>query len=291
MTAWVLSGTVSPMLDLLWCNPWRPADAWWQRAIGIIGHGHAGTSSRLDTLPGRSWIRRAEEYLHACCTAKSRRERRELSIRYPAMYQAHQVYSQARPQYRHLRSAIEARLLARQTSAEIAALHGCHTDTVDAYEALYFNVRDRLDYSDFVQNCLLNPLVLGRTTALDRGTFWKLFGYAGGPLMLDAVMAELPKASRVKRRKNAQKNMDATAVWLVKLKAALAALSLAVGSDTEVFLIRTLVKYIKLERTTAARDQATSSIEDNLAAMLAVFPYATVEGESGQALATAGIGG
>ncbi len=104
-------------------------------------------------------------------------------------------------------------------------------------------------------------------------------------------MAELPKASRVKRRKNAQKNMDATAVWLVKLKAALAALSLAVGSDTEVFLIRTLVKYIKLERTTAARDQATSSIEDNLAAMLAVFPYATVEGESGQALATAGIGG
>jgi len=104
-------------------------------------------------------------------------------------------------------------------------------------------------------------------------------------------MAELRTSSRDQSPRDVAEYMDEVAIGLVKLKTALAAMSLPVESATEVFLIRSLIKRIQLERTSAAKDQPTSSIEDGIAEMLAGFRRATAELESGQALATARVGG
>jgi len=291
MNNWTLPTTVPPMMELIWGHPWRSPDAWWQRAIGIIGHEHLPASARIDTYPGRRWIRRAEKYLQAICTANTRRAWQEVALRYPAIYQAHQLYEEAQPKYRNMRRAIEARILARQTDAEIAALQGCSSNTVEAYEALFFNVRKRLKHSDYVNNCLLNPLLLSEATASDRGTHWKVVGYSCGPLMLDAFMAELPKSARAMRSKDVPQCLDGATIGLVKLKAALSAMAITVESNTDLFLVRSLSKQLKLERTTAAKEQSTSSIEDNIAEIMAAFRCAIADRERGQTSAAAGLGG
>lgn len=112
------------------------------------------------------WIQHAEESLAGIRTTKAGRAQRELSLRHPAIYQAHELFEETGPKFRNLRWASKARLLARQTYAEIAELHGCTVEAVEAYAALFFNVRERLGASDSINNCLLNPLLWSPTTPL-----------------------------------------------------------------------------------------------------------------------------
>ena len=83
---------------------------------------------------------------------------------------------------------VEARLLAGQTNAEIADRLGLGGDTVEAYEAIFFAVRDRLAASDWVAACLLGVNLFEGFDAADSELVMKILGYHGGPFVLDAYL-------------------------------------------------------------------------------------------------------
>lgn len=79
---------------------------------------------------------------------------------------------------------VEARILARQTSAEIGLLTSVPPEVVSAYEALFFQVRDRLDARDWIT---VRVIGLGMSQQPDPAAVFKLFAYLGGPMVLESA--------------------------------------------------------------------------------------------------------
>ncbi len=78
---------------------------------------------------------------------------------YPEMCWALRLYEQR--DYEKLRWTIEARILARQTNDEIAQSCGCMPEMIEYYEALFFNVRARLDSPDFIMTKVVDVSPVG----------------------------------------------------------------------------------------------------------------------------------
>ena len=85
-----------------------------------------------------------------------------------------------------LRLEVEARLLARQGYAEVAARCGLGTDAVEAYERAFFAVADRLDASDYIEVVVVGTSWLGGV--LDPHEVTRRVAYRGGPIMLEAAL-------------------------------------------------------------------------------------------------------
>jgi hypothetical protein len=85
------------------------------------------------------------------------------------------------------RSELEARILARQIDAEIAAAMRIPPGTVAAYEAAFFNVRDRLGHPYYILLQAI-PNHVDKLIDGDAATVLKLFGYFVGPVALDVML-------------------------------------------------------------------------------------------------------
>jgi hypothetical protein len=87
------------------------------------------------------------------------------------------------------RCAIEARILANQSPADIAHAERISPQTALAYEDMFFDVRDRLSFHDFISGRVLE---IGRAVdPSETGRIWNMFSYHGGKLVLDALMDDL----------------------------------------------------------------------------------------------------
>ena len=112
---------------------------------------------------------------------------RRLARENPAMYEAHALYHA--PTKRRLRFSIEARILARQTNREIASSMGCAPTTIKAYAALFFDVRTRLEHTDYINHVVLGESVSGGRGEPDYAQLWKRVAYYYGPHVLDALLS------------------------------------------------------------------------------------------------------
>jgi hypothetical protein len=84
---------------------------------------------------------------------------------------------------------LEARILARQTDEEIGSRLGVPTPVIEAYESLFFAVRDKLQASDWIMCDAIGPRIYEGLGEGDLDLIWKLWAYRGGPLVLDALIA------------------------------------------------------------------------------------------------------
>ena len=104
--------------------------------------------------------------------------------------EAHKLFFAADIEQRHV---VEARLLTSETFAEIAARFATEAPVIDCFEKLFFNVRDRLTNTDWIVKVIKGPEDHtpsrdGSPTAAERAHIYKLFGFFGGPKVLDAVV-------------------------------------------------------------------------------------------------------
>jgi len=90
------------------------------------------------------------------------------------------------------REVLQARILAGQDDYSIYSYSGLPLASVDWYEKLYFNVRDRLPFKDYIFTTVLRDFAIHQApTESDvayAGMLYKLFGYFGGPVVLDAII-------------------------------------------------------------------------------------------------------
>lgn len=131
------------------------------------------------------WVAEIWHFLQRYDTARTELQKSRLFTANPGLYYAYQLYSS--PDER-TRLTIEARILAGMDDESIAELYGTLPSTIAWYEMVFFNVRDRLNSRDWVQRIVLIPAILRGIEGRDEDAAWKLFGYFGGPAVLDALM-------------------------------------------------------------------------------------------------------
>lgn len=90
------------------------------------------------------------------------------------------------------KSELEARILARESFDDIAKKMGLTKEAIVYYEAVFFNVTDKLDSPSYI---LHHALDSDFPTSLNfESGFWKFYGYWCGPKILDLLIyRNIPK--------------------------------------------------------------------------------------------------
>src|SRR5262249_33481522 len=120
-------------------HPLRPPAWRWLRAADLWEQGGEPSTSWDDP-----WVRKALRLHRALHQEKNLQKRTQLS----ALFQAYQLYCDESL----LRCEVEARLLTDEPLAQIAAKCGTTPTVINAYQQLFFCVRDRLGATGYIMN-------------------------------------------------------------------------------------------------------------------------------------------
>jgi hypothetical protein len=251
-------------------NPFRPLHWRWERA------GEAIKERSLSRNNDGVWVRRAYRFRRHLQTSQGEAALAILADEMPDLYWAHQLYvkktsaGDTASQEGHLTGEIEARLLADQSHAAIADRFGIEAGTITAYEAIFFNVSDRLKHKSYIVHNAIGGRVHHGAQERDVVVLWKLFGYFYGPAMLDALCEMVVNPTRPEPGAGLLPTMvDATHDTITR-RALLAAQTMKLNGFNEVDLITAFLKISEQGRGSGTGNTSggTATYTENVHAML-----------------------
>jgi hypothetical protein len=221
-------------------NPFRPVDWRWRRA-GDIMENDRPLSLPLDD----DWVALAVRLVASLRGRQEEGAGRRLARSEPALLAAHALYA-GPPSF--MRAEVEARLLTEEPFALVAEKCGTTAAVVEAYESLFFCVRDRPHAGDYVLGQAVGPKAYAGLREDDVGVILKTYAHAGGPHLLDALVGYYRHPPVVPERPELL-GADARKELRTKLliKASVVARTLPVGDATlrKAALIREAVDVIR----------------------------------------------
>jgi hypothetical protein len=164
-------------------------------------------------------------------------------------------------------------ILAGASDEFIANRLGADPGVIEAYEALFFNIRARLDQSLYIVNIVLGESVARGVQERQYDLLWKLFAYHGGIHTLDAIMQRAARLEKPTDPDQVPQFFQDFAVNTMKQKAAVATLTVPVNTNTQMQLIDSFVKYVEIEKNSKSAAEAHTSIVTNIGAMLTSLPF------------------
>ena len=198
--------------------------------------------------------------------------RRDLFPKNPGLYYAYETYLQ--PDGDNIRSVVEARVLAQQTDEEIADRTHTIPDDVKWYESLFFNIRDRIDNSDYIDTQIIGNISRIGLQNVTYDLLLKFFGYYGGPIVLEEIKSAFD-GSIVKPdpgQSSVNFFMQVTQKGIIR-QAAEAVNPMDVNRYNVSGLIETAT-HLMLELDKAQSGEAVrTNLEENIAAVLSAIPW------------------
>jgi hypothetical protein len=161
-------------------NPLRPVDWRWRRATGLVDGGELLSP---ETDDGK--VRDAARFVTAWRGCEDEGDRARLAREVPALYGAHQLYLASGP---FEKWEVEARLLTDEPYAQIGGKRSLDPQVVEAFHNVFFDVRDRLHAEGYILHVVIGPKAHTGLTESDIDVILKMFAYAGGPLVVDALV-------------------------------------------------------------------------------------------------------
>jgi|TARA_R110000824_G_scaffold111917_5_gene260768 hypothetical protein len=193
-------------------------------------------------------------------------ERLKLFPKNPGLYYAYEIANHVDEDLKHV---IEARILAKQSNKAIAARAGVTPDTVEWYEKVFFNVRDRLSNRDYISKQVIGPTVGSGLPNLTTEMTAKFFGYFGGPIVLDFVVegydagAPLPK-----RPEDLQEYFDHYFASTLRRRSAAAINVFEINRFNVMQLFEVHARLIEAAQKAELGGLAKTSLEENVGALL-----------------------
>lgn len=261
----------------------------WERVLDMCDRAPVpGRCTRHDD----AFVREARAFLLRWRAYAGQPERREeLFWQHGGLYHAFEIHERSDEEPEGALT-VQARLLARQSSEEIAALTGLLPETVDWYEALFFGVRDRIDQRDWVTKQVLVPAAMRNMDVRDRGItlsrtdgaetpfalpFYdvtlKLFAYFGGAPLLDFMLTGFKHQQRVTDPRDVDGFLDSYLTSAVKRRAVMAAATFDVNQFNVMQLIELSARLMEIERNAELGSAAKTSIETHVLSMLNELPW------------------
>lgn len=173
-----------------------------------------------------SYVRTYRQFLIRWRNTEEDEEKTFLFPQAPSLYYAQHWHYHPDPEWRTL---LQARILTRASDQDIAEAFGTLPDSVFWYETIFFNVRDRLNCHDWIVKSILGTALTrsthrdGSLTDQQRDLVYKLFGYFGGPLVLNVMISGFDAASFPKKSSEIANWFDNSLKMLLRSRAAAAA--------------------------------------------------------------------
>ena len=259
-------------------NPFRTTCWRWQRAQEIVEGDGPATTRRRDGVDGYKWINKAVNFINDYNACSNDSQKAVLADRRADIFWAHWAWlATANPQ----RHSIEAHILARETDDEIAWRCGTQSGVIEAYEALFFNVREKLQHKQYVLHCVMGEAIQRGISERDYDLLWKMYGYFIGPHILDALESKFSNPVWCGSPDAVGAAVLDDAVGTLKLKAAVATKTIPVNSHTQLALLEQFTKFVEVERSTDSAGKSQEQILEHISAMMTTLPF-NVGGRSPQ---------
>lgn len=255
-------------VDFLPANPFRPAAWRWQYAVALAS-GELQPDRKLD-----EWVRRAIRFQQARAKATTPAAESQLAYRFSDIYWATRLWDDIGDKSRKLlKTELEARVLANDDRDRIAERIGTTEEVIAAYEKLFFDVAGKLKNRSYIMHCVIGPSLHHGLSERDYDVIWKMFGYAGGPLVLDVFVETVAQTTFPTDRSQVSGFISGMAHDALRRKAAIAAHTIQVNNFSSIELITHFLKLVELERAEAGGTAGTgqASFLDNVAAMMDGF--------------------
>lgn len=250
-------------------NPLRPPDWRWRRAMSILEANGTPASRRRDSPVGFKWINRATAFLRERARCQNDTELAVLAERRPEIFWAYWVWNSQNP----IKHAIEAHILARGTDYTIGYRCNMPPKVIDAYESLFFNVRDKLQHRSYILNCVIGPAIHRGLSEREYDLLWKLYGYFLGPCIVDALESKFVNTAWCSNPAALGAAVMDDAIGTLKLKAAIATKTVQVNHQTQLALMEAFTKFVEIERSTDSAGKAQEQILDHISAMMTTLPF------------------
>jgi hypothetical protein len=246
-----------PFPSLSRLNLLRPPDWRIQRAYEILQQ-----NARASKLHDDNFVVRLKEFLLWRLVAETASDLLHLRIEMPDLFLAFEFHERSEPR---LLWVLEARVLAGQAPAAIAAKIGIPPEAVSAYIHAYFDVGERLNCDDFIRQEVLSPLMKNGTSV---EYIWKQVAYDHGP----AAFEELVSAGN-RKKVPAVNAGDADEVFrgLLRHKLTVAVHSLDPASHASTCEL--LHAYVHLARQQRDDSPELTDIERHVKAMMDSIPW------------------
>jgi hypothetical protein len=233
----------------------------WLRAGRLLELGLRWSRRRDDTQ-----VRRAKLYQAALRRCRCAADRERLERRLPDVAGAVAIH-EGEPTTRW---AVEARLLAGEPIEDIACKTVLTPRAVSMFEALFFNVSDKLENRGYLIHIAVGLYPTPREP--DPGLVWRLFGLLGGPVVLDALIdGDYGSPDRPE---------DERFLDELGLKLAVAFKFLPVDATTVPRLIRLYLRLRQAELAAEKAHRAAVDLMPNIRTMLAGVPWFQPNGQS-----------
>lgn len=193
----------SNILSLCLDSPSRPPDWRWQLANRMLASGQRPIPRQDD-----SWVHRAYDLARAAQQARAadefairawHRQACKLDPKAKGLLHAWEIYEKTNValEDRTARFDLEARILALQPCDEIYNYMLMGREAVVAYEAVFFNVTDRLVNQGWIEHFVFGPDYHKRLNDQNYAIFWKVAAYFGGTYVLNEMVRKcsMDKAS------------------------------------------------------------------------------------------------
>jgi len=258
-------------LHTLASNPFRVTDWRWQRAAAIVDRPSQTrpASRRVDGTDSYKWINHAVRFQREYTAAAARSDLESVADRRPAIFWAYNIWLSDNP----IKTIIESHILARSDDRYIAFRCNTTPETIRAYEALFFNVRQKLHHRSYILNCVIGPEVHGGISEREYRLLWKLYGYFLGPHIIDALEAKFVNPIWCSAVEDLNAAVMDDAISTLKFKAAVAAKTIPVNQYTQLAILETFTKFIEIERNTDGAGKAQEQILGHISAMMTTLPF------------------
>jgi hypothetical protein len=154
--------------------------------------------------------------------------RRAVCRELPHVHKAHELHFKSDPETRQI---LQAWLLTREEFSDIGDRVATESAVVEHFEQLFFNVRDRLDCSGWIAKVIRGPrssstLNCETKWELERGIFYRMIAFYGGPIALNALISGGTLGERPKSVEDIIRHFNDVLPAAVQRQATLAALDL-----------------------------------------------------------------
>lgn len=197
-------------------------------------------------------------------------QRIELFAFDPGLYYAHDIYNADDLQ---LKTTIETRLLAGQDDATIADGLNTLPEAIAAYEALFYNVRDRLKSRDWVQRTALYPAMQRGVDDMGFEFCAKLFAYFGGPAVADELLHMCDPNDRPSDTKDVSRYWERQLTRTLKRRSLQAAQFFEINKFNVIQLFSVVNDVRNLEHTIEQGDTNKTDLEQTAISLMSEIKF------------------
>lgn len=239
-------------------NVRRPPDWRWQRAGEILDHGGRVVRGRDDQL-----VKEVCKFRRLLARCQDDYDRLTALDACPALFEAYSLFDASESPVEH-KWELEARLLAREPMADITRKTGIPAETVAKYEQVFFDVYSRLDAPSLIFHTVIGRSVQSGLAEREYDVLWKLFGYSGGPLVLDAYVYKMPILQTVVSPEGVRAFYKEQTKDTIGMKACVTALTTPINWQTRELILGTWERLLQMEVNAGAAGIGQEAVMANL---------------------------